>query len=146
MDPEVQGKVLRVEAFVNDVLKEDLAKLAKKLDAKNADIVEFLQLKSLIMMFQTTNIGETGFKTQLDIGNSFFIQACVTDASKILLDVGLGHYVEFALDEAVVLLDVRIKLLERQISELRKAIAKTNAHIKLLLLGMRKLQGIKDVL
>jgi len=146
MDPEVQEKILRVEAFVNDVLKEDLAKLAKKLDAKNADVVEFLQLKSMIMMFQTTNIEETGFKTQVDIGNSFFIQACVTDASKILLDVGLGHYVEFTLDEAVVLLDVRIKLLERQISELRKAIAKTNAHIKLLLLGMRKLQGIKDVL
>jgi prefoldin alpha subunit len=144
MDPEVQRKLLELETYVNEVLKQDLAELARKLDAKNTDVAEFLQLKSVIMMFQTTNIAETGFKTQLDIGNSFFIQACVTDASKILLDVGLGHYVEFTLDEAVVVLNVRIKLFERQIAELRKAIAKTNAHIKLMLLGIRQIQGFKD--
>jgi len=145
MDPRVQQKILQLETFVNEVLKQDLAELAKKLDAKNTDVAEFLQLKSLITMFQSTNIEQTGFKTQLDIGNSFFIQACVTDVSKILLDVGLGHYVEFTLDEAVVVLDVRIKLLERQISKLRKAIARTNAHIKLMLLGIREMQGLEDV-
>lgn len=144
MDSHVQQKVLLFESFLNDVLKEDLAALAKKLDIKNADVAEFLQLKSVITTFQNTNVKETGFKTKVDIGNNFFIQAHVTDSSKILLDVGLAHYVEFTLDEALIVINIRIKLLEQQIANLRKAIAKTNAHIKLMLLVIGKMQGIED--
>lgn len=144
MDPQIQRKVLEFETFVNDVLKADLAKLAEKLDAKNADIAEFLQLKSVITTFQNTNVEKTGFKTKVDIGSNFFIQAHVPDASKILLDVGLGNYIEFTLDEALVIINVRIKLFEQQITNLRKAIARTNAHIKLILIAIRDLQGMKE--
>lgn len=144
MDLQTQQKILQFETFVNDVLKADLAKLAEKLDAKNADVAEFLQLKSVITTFQNTNVEKTGFKTKVDIGNNFFIQAHIPDASKILLDVGLGHYVEFDLDEALIVINVRIKLLEKQIAHLRKVIARTNAHIKLILIVIRDLQGIKE--
>ncbi|EFN75499.1 protein UXT homolog [Harpegnathos saltator] len=143
MDPDVQKKILEFEAFVNDVLKADLAQLSDKLDSKNADIAEFIQLKSIITTFQNTDIEKTGFKTQVDIGNSFFVQAQVTDASKILLNIGLGLYVEFTLNEALVVINVRIKLLEGQIANLRRAIARTNAHIKLILLCIRNIKGIK---
>lgn len=144
MDPEIQRKILEFEAFINDVLKADLAKLAEKLDTKNTDFAEFLQLKSVITTFQNTNVEKTGFKTKVDIGNNFFIQAHVQDASKILLDVGLGHYIEFTLDEALVVINIRIKLLKQQIMNLRRAIAKTNAHIKLILITIRDLQGLRE--
>lgn len=144
MDLQIQQKILQFETFVNDVLKADLAKLAEKLDAKNTDVTEFLQLKSVITTFQNTNVEKTGFKTKVDIGNNFYIQAHIPDASKILLDVGLGHYVEFDLDEALIVINVRIKLLEKQIAHLRKVIARTNAHIKLILIAIRDLQGIKE--
>ncbi|KAL0127748.1 hypothetical protein PUN28_003176 [Cardiocondyla obscurior] len=144
MDPEIQQKVLQFETFVNDILKADLAKLAEKLDAKNTDVAEFLELKSVITTFQNTDIEKAGFKTKVDIGNNFFIQAHVPDASKILLDVGLGHYIEFSLDEALVVINIRIKLLEQQITNLRKAIARTNAHIKLILIAIRDLQGMNE--
>ncbi|EFN67526.1 Protein UXT-like protein [Camponotus floridanus] len=144
MDLQTQQKILQFETFVNDVLKADLAKLAEKLDVKNADVAEFLQLKSVITTFQNTNVEKTGFKTKVDIGNNFFIQAHIPDASKILLDVGLGHYVEFDLAEALIVINVRIKLLEKQIAHLRKVIARTNAHIKLILIVIRDLQGIKE--
>ncbi|XP_050460928.1 protein UXT homolog [Cataglyphis hispanica] len=144
MDLQTQQKILQFETFVNDVLKADLAKLDEKLDAKNADVAEFLQLKSVITTFQNTNIEKTGFKTKVDIGNNFFIQAHIPDASKILLDVGLGHYIEFDLNEALIVINIRIKLLERQIAHLRKMIARTNAHIKLTLIVIRDLQGIKE--
>lgn len=144
MDSQAQRKLLQYETFVNDVLKEDLAKLAEKLDATNADLADCLQLKVTITTFQ--NRGEEtfkdGFKTMFDIGNSFFMQACVTDASKILLDVGLGYYVEFTLDEALVVINVRIKLLEQQVARLRRMIARINARIKLGLLAMQEIQGI----
>ncbi|XP_014475135.1 PREDICTED: protein UXT homolog [Dinoponera quadriceps] len=143
MDPEIQKKISEFESFVNDVLKADLAQLAEKLDSKNSDVAEFLQLKSIITTFQNTDIEKTGFKTQVDIGSSFFIQAQITDASKIFLNVGLGHYVEFTLDEALVVINVRIKLLKGQIANLRRAIARTNAHIKLILLCIGDLERIK---
>ncbi|XP_043258122.1 protein UXT homolog [Colletes gigas] len=144
MNPDIQQKISQFESFVNDVLKEDLAKLEKKLDDKNADVAEFLQLKSIITTFQNNSLDKNGFKTQVDIGQSFFIEAHVPDASTILLDVGLGHYVEFSLNDALTIINVRIKLLEQQIAHFRKEVAKTNAHIKLILLGINELQGFED--
>ena len=144
MDPETQQKILQFETFVNEVLKSDLAKLAEKLDTKNADVAEFVQLKSVITTFQNTNVEKTGFKTKVDIGNNFFIQAHVSDASKILLDVGLGYYVEFTLDETLIVINVRIKLLEQQIANLRKQIARTKAHIKYILLTISRIQGLQE--
>lgn len=144
MNPEIQQKIFKFESFINDVLKEDLSKLEQKLGSKNEDVAEFVQLKSTIAALQNNGLDKSGFKTQVDIGQSFFIEAHVPDASTILLDIGLGYYVEFSLNDALVVINVRIKLLERQIANLRKEIAKTNAHIKLILLGIRELQGFDD--
>lgn len=144
MNPDIQQKIVKFETFVNDVLREDLSKLEQKLDAKNADVAEFLQLKSIITTLQSNDFEKNGFKTQVDIGQNFFIEAHVPDASTILLDVGLGHYVEFSLNDALVIINVRVKLLEGQIAHFRKEIAKTNAHIKLVLLGIKELQGFND--
>ncbi|XP_063985797.1 protein UXT homolog [Diachasmimorpha longicaudata] len=143
MNPSISKKILLFEAYINDTLKSDLSKLSEKLDEKNSDVAEFLQLKSIIMTLKNTKSSETGFKTKVDIGNNFFVQAKVEDASQILVDVGLGYYVEFNLDDALALIEVRIKLLEMQIKNLRIEISKTNAHIKLLLIGIRELQGME---
>lgn len=144
MNSDIQKKIFKFETFVNDVLKEDLAQLEQKLDAKNADIAEFLQLKAMITTFKNNGLDKSGFKTQVDIGQNFFIEAQVSDASTILLDIGLGHYMELSLDDAVAVINVRVKLLEQQIKHFRKEIARTNAHIKLILLGIRELQGFDD--
>ncbi|XP_017879883.1 protein UXT homolog [Ceratina calcarata] len=141
MNPDIQQKIIKFETFINDVLKEDLAQLEQKLDSKNADVAEFLQLKTMINTLESNGLDKSGFKTQVDIGQNFFIEAQVPDASTILLDVGLGHYVEFSLNDALAVINVRIKLLEKQIANLRKEIARTNAHIKLILLGIRELEG-----
>ncbi|XP_031847988.1 uxt prefoldin-like subunit [Nomia melanderi] len=144
MNPDIQQKILKFETFVNDVLKEDLAKIEKKLDFKNAEVTEFLQLKSIITAIQSNGFDESGFKTQVNVGQNFFIEAHVPDASMILLDVGLGNFVEFTLQDALAVINVRIKLLQQQIAHFRKEAAKTQAHIKLILLGIRELQGFKD--
>lgn len=144
MNPDIEQKIFKFETFVNDVLKEDLAQLEQKLDVKNTDVAEFLQLKSMITTIQNNNLDKSGFKTQVDIGQNFFIEAHIPDASTILLDIGLGHYMEFSLNDALAVINVRIKLLEQQIAHYRKEIANINAHIKLILLGIRELQGFRD--
>ncbi|XP_012285366.1 protein UXT homolog [Orussus abietinus] len=143
-NPDVQKKILQFESFINDVLRVDLAKLEAKLNTKNEDAAEFLQLKSVIESLQKMGADKNGFKTKVDIGNNFFVQAHVEDASNILLDVGLGHFVELNLHEALTVIGVRLKLLNRQIENLRKEVAKTNAHIKLILIGIHDLQGVKE--
>lgn len=143
MSADIQQKILQFEAFINGVLKADLAKLEEKLNSKITDITEFLHLKNIITTFQSSEFNKKDFKTQVDIGNSFYIEAHVQDVSNILLDVGLGHYVEFSLEEALVIINVRIKLFEKQIAHIRKQIARTNAHIKLILIGIRDLQGLR---
>lgn len=142
MDPEIQQKVAKVEVFINDKLKADLAALEKKLDEKNSEMAEFLQLKSIITTFKNIGADKNGYKTKVDMGNGFFVQANVEDASHIMVDVGLGYFVEFTLDEALSVINVRVKLFERRVENLRKQIALTNAHIKLLLLDLGELQGL----
>ncbi|XP_046750464.1 protein UXT homolog [Diprion similis] len=144
MDPFIEKKVAQFEAYVNEVLQEDLKKLELKLNEKNAETAEFLQLKSTISALKSMRSeSNKGFKTKLDIGNNFYVQAEVEDASTILLDVGLGHFVEFTLDEAVVVINVRLKLLDRQVKNIRRESAKTKAHIKLILMSIMELQGMK---
>lgn len=145
MNAEVEKKIAKFERMINDVLKTDLAQLSERLDSKNTDLAEFLQLKSVITTLQSTSLDKAGFKTQVDIGANFFVEAHVENASTLLLDVGLGHFVEFTLEEALVVIDVRAKLFERQIANLRKEVAKTNAHIKLLLLGIGELRGMNKI-
>uniref|UniRef100_A0A6V7L6C2 Uncharacterized protein n=1 Tax=Bracon brevicornis TaxID=1563983 RepID=A0A6V7L6C2_9HYME len=140
----IKKKVAQFDNYINNVLKSNLAELSDKLDEKNTEIAEFLQLKSIIITLKNTESSEIGFKTKIDLGNNFFIQANVNDPSHILIDIGLGYYVEFTLDDALKLIGVRIKLFESQINNLRREIAKTNAHIKYLLIGIRQLQGMDD--
>lgn len=143
MSVEIGEKILKFEAFINDVLKADLGQLETKLDQKNEQLSEFMQLKSFIKTLQDTGMADSGFKTKVDVGNNFFVQAHVENPREILLDVGLGYYVEFSLEDALVLLDVRIKLFQSAVENLRTEIARTNAHIKLILIGISELQGIE---
>ncbi|XP_051154007.1 protein UXT homolog [Leptopilina boulardi] len=137
---EIQEKIQRFETFINDRFRVDLAEFEKKLDSKNSDLAEFIQLKSVINTWKDTEADKNGFKTKVEMGCGYYVQAAVDNVSKILLNIGLNHFVEFSLDDALVVINVRIKLLERQIENLRKQIAITNAHIKLILLGIRELQ------
>lgn len=144
MNPDIERKVLLYETIINDVLKDDLASLEKKLETKNAEIIEYHQLKSVITTLQNNEFDKSGFKTQVDIGENFLIEAHVPDASTIILEIGLGHYLELTLDNALVVTNARIKMLEDQIAQYRKQIARISAHIKLMLLILGKIQGIKE--
>lgn len=139
--PEIQGKILQFETFINDRLRVDLAELQEKLNTKNSDLAEFIQLKCVINTWKDTEADKNGFKTKVEMGCGYFVQATVEDVQNILLHVGLNHYVEFSLDDALVVINVRTKLLEKQIENLRNQVALTNAHIKLLLLGIGELQN-----
>ncbi|XP_067014636.1 protein UXT [Anabrus simplex] len=132
-------KVLQYESFVNDVLRQDLKKVHMRRDRLLSELAEYIQLKNVLETVVELKL-DNGFKTKLNLGCDFYVQANIRDASKVFLDVGLGYHVEFTLAEALVFIEKRINLLTQQTASLRKDSAKTKAMIKLVLGGLSELQ------
>lgn len=143
IDYKIPEKVLKYEEFINNCLKEDLKKVHFELDGLISELSEYIQLKNTIQTFMDTELVKEGLKTQVDIGCNFYIQAHVPDLSKILINVGCGHFVEFNLNEALLFIDTRVSYLNKRIDILKKQSSNTKAHIKLVLHGIQELQKIK---
>ncbi|KAJ9597156.1 hypothetical protein L9F63_026953 [Diploptera punctata] len=140
MEIGVSEKVIRYETYVNEVLREDLKKVHKRYEAVNSELAEYIQLKNFIQSIEDMELVENGFKTKMDLGCSFYVQANITDTSKILVSVGLGHYIELTLKEALKFVEQRINQLTLQVEKLHNDSAKTKATIKMVLGGLQQLQ------
>lgn len=121
-----------IEHFINENLREDLKKFEEYLNRTNADIMEYIQLKNVIENIMENS--RNGFKTQVNIGGSFFMSAKVPDTKTILVNIGLNHYVNFTLDEALKFCNFKIKTLQKEADVIREKSIETRAHIKLALL------------
>lgn len=122
----------QLENFIEDILREKLKEYNMFISKTNAEIMEFVQLKNLC-----ENIGEhlsDGFKTQVNIGGNFFLAAKVPDSKHIMINVGLNHYVDFTMSEAIKFCDFKIKSLENETKVIREKSIETRASIKLALL------------
>lgn len=98
----------------------------------NSEIMEFIQLKNVCDSI-TQNLTD-GFKTQVNIGGNFFMSAKVADTKHIMINVGLNHYVDFTISEAIKFCDFKIKSLENEANVIREKSIETRAKIKLALL------------
>lgn len=141
MELGLSEKVLRYESFVNDVLKEDLKKVHSRYEELNNEIAEYIQLKNFIQSVPDVGLSSDGLKTKMDLGCNFYIQANISDTSTILVAIGLGHYIEFTMEEALKFVEKRVNLLTLQTEKLKKDSAKTKAMIKLVLGGLHQLQS-----
>lgn len=122
----------KLESFVNDHLKKDLAEYEKHLSIINAETMEYIQLKNMCETIQQHF--PNGFKSKVNIGGNMFLQARVPNVDTILVDVGLKHFVEFTIDEAIKFCQFKTKILNKQADVIREESLKTRAHIKLALL------------
>uniref|UniRef100_A0A023EGT7 Putative lethal 2 35cc n=1 Tax=Aedes albopictus TaxID=7160 RepID=A0A023EGT7_AEDAL len=121
-----------IESFVNDCLREDLKLYEQQLARLNAEIMEYVQLKNMIENIQEN--ASDGFKTQVNIGGNFFMKAKADRVERILVDVGLKHFVEFSLEEALKFVDMKVKVLTKQADVIRDKSVETRANIKLALM------------
>lgn len=139
--PNAKETVLKYEHFINNVLKEDLRKLELRLQEINAEISDLVQQQHCLKVLTDKNQHPNGFKTQVNIGCNFFMEASVTDTSKLLMSIGLNYYLELTLEEAYKYLDARIKAFEQKSEELCTKAAETKAHIKFMLFGIGELEN-----
>ncbi|KAL2103436.1 hypothetical protein ACEWY4_000304 [Coilia grayii] len=139
----VDEKVLQYETFINEVLKRDLQKVLEQRDGVYEKIAQYLQLKNTIESIQ--NAGSNDLKTEVDIGCNFYVQAHVPDASKIFVAVGYGFFVELTHAEALKFIEKKTSQLTAYSEALTKDSAKIKANIRMVLEGLRELQGLTDL-
>ncbi|CAN9515298.1 unnamed protein product [Ophioblennius macclurei] len=138
----VNRKVLEYEHFINEVLKRDLQKVLEQRDVVYEKISQYLQLKNTIRSLQESVSQQ--LKVDVDLGCNFFVQAEVEDSSRILVLVGFGFFVEMTHDEALRFIEKKTSQLTAFTEQLTKDSAKIKANIRLILEGLRELQGLED--
>lgn len=73
-----------------------------------------------------------------------YVQADIEDTSTVSVYLGLGVYLDMPIDEAMVFLEKRRQILESKKQSVGDRVSLINAHIKLVLEGLRELQNISD--
>lgn len=141
--PSINEKVLQYETFINEVLRRDLQRVLEQRDGVYEKIAQYLQLKNTIKSIQEADSKE--LKTDVDLGCNFYVQAHVPDTSKIYVAVGYGFFVEFTHAEALKFIEKKTNQLTEYTEVLTKDAAKIKANIRMVLEGLRELQGLKDL-
>ncbi|XP_061696209.1 protein UXT isoform X1 [Syngnathoides biaculeatus] len=140
---EADSKVLQYERFIDEVLKKDLQKVMEQRDAVYEQISHYLQLKNTLEALQETDSHD--LKADVDLGCNFYVQAKVEDSSRIFVLVGFGFFVEMDHAEALSFIDKKTGQLTAFTDQLTKDCAKIRANIRLVLEGLRELQGLVDL-
>ncbi|XP_018608398.1 protein UXT [Scleropages formosus] len=139
----IDEKILQYETFINDVLKRDLQKVLEQRDGVYEKIAQYLQLKNTIESLQEA--GSKELKTEVDLGCNFYAQAHIPDSSTIFVAVGYGFFVELTLPEALKFIEKKTNQLTGYTETLTKDSAKIKANIRMVLEGLKELQGFKDL-
>ncbi|XP_043936217.1 protein UXT [Protopterus annectens] len=140
---KVEQKVLEYENFINEVLKKDLQKVLEQRDEVYEKISQYLQLKNIIERLQESESEE--LKMQVDLGCNFYVEAKVPETSKIFVAVGYGFFVELTLPEAIRFIEKKTKQLTEHSEKLTKDSSKIKANVRMVLEGLRELQGLHDL-
>ena len=142
-DKAVALKIEQYETFLNETLRSDLKKSLELRDKIYEEQAEFLALRNSINAINTSELvpGEP-LKTKVDLGCNFYCQARVPDPEKIFVSVGLGFFLEFTLEEALVYIAKKDQELEAKAEKLTLNCAKLKANIKLVIGGLQELQKI----
>ncbi|KAM9270292.1 LOW QUALITY PROTEIN: protein UXT [Morus bassanus] len=134
-------KAQRYEAFVSDVLRRDLRRVQEQRDGVFEQQAQVLQLRTALTRLQEV---AAPLRTQVDLGCNFFVTAEVPGPQRVFVALGYGFFAELTLPEALRHLDRRSRLLDRLSESLTRDGAKIRAHIRLVLEGLRELQGLQD--
>ncbi|XP_068964239.1 protein UXT [Petaurus breviceps papuanus] len=138
-----QAKVLQYETFVSDVLQRDLREVLAQREEVYGQLAAYLQLKNVLERLQES--GDHRLRTQVDLGCNFYVNAEVPDPSRIFVALGYGFFLELTLMEALRFIDRKSRLLTSLSDSLTRDSARIKAHIRLVLEGLRELQGLQEL-
>ncbi|XP_036595520.1 protein UXT-like [Trichosurus vulpecula] len=138
-----QAKILQYEAFISDVLQQDLRQVLTQRDVVYGQLTAYLQLKNVLERIQDS--GDQRLCTQVDLGCNFYVNAEVPDPSRIFVGLSHGFFLELTLMEALRFVDRKSHLLTLLSDSLTRDSVRIKAHIQLVLEGLRELQGLQEL-
>lgn len=143
-DAAISQKVTKYETFLNETLRTDLKKLHESRDKLYEEVAQYLELQTVLQKLEENGMNKATepLKTKVDLGCNFYAQAVVDDPSKIFVCVGYGFYVEFTYREALDFIAKRVEVLDERAKILTKDTAQVRAQIRLVMEGLRELQGL----
>ncbi|XP_053209985.1 protein UXT homolog [Panonychus citri] len=143
-DQSVHPIVEKCETFINEQLKNDLKIIHLRQENIHVQLNNFQDLKSFILELTNNSFGCSSIKTQIDIGNNFYMRCTIPNTEKITIFIGLGFYLELSLQEALNFIDKRSIFLNSCIDKLSDQGRKVKAHIKVILDTLSYIQEIGD--
>jgi len=91
----VGEKVERYSKFVDETLRVRLAQVLDQREEVVRDIEAFEKLRGTIQVMSESKSSKA--KSMVNIGCDLYMQAAIPDTSRIMVNVGLGFFVEFTL-------------------------------------------------
>lgn len=142
----MEKKIESYEAFVNEKLRLDLAKVLKEQELIYTDIAEYLQLKDFIENTQLAKNSPEGlsepFRTRVDLGCNFYAKAQIDDMSKIYIAIGYGFHLEMTFSEALRFIEKKTSILQQSADELNDKANEIKANIKFVIEGLKEIQNL----
>ncbi|KAI9350810.1 hypothetical protein BDR26DRAFT_851548 [Obelidium mucronatum] len=138
MDETKRKQIDKYERFLTTTLQPDLRKVLEERDAVYEETAEYLKLKNQIALIKSHSREDGSFKTMVDVGCDFYMQAKVPNANLINVLVGLDCHVEFTLDEAAIFIAKKEKHLEKKAEMMTERALKIKGHIKLVLAAIQE--------
>ncbi|XP_037096850.1 protein UXT isoform X1 [Syngnathus acus] len=118
-------------------------KVMEQRDTVYEQASHYLQLKNTLKALQETDSHH--LKADVDLGCNFYVQAEVEDSSKIFVLVGFGFFLEMDHTEALHFIDKKTSQLTAFTDQLTKDSATIKANIRMVLEGLRELQGLTEL-
>ncbi|KAJ6222938.1 hypothetical protein RDWZM_001483 [Blomia tropicalis] len=112
----LEDQITKYEHFIDVVLKGDLKRVSKEYEIICERVVEYMNIKTTIKTLIENKINE--FKTMSDIGSNCYVKCVVPNSDMIYLDVGLNHFVQLKLEEALIFIEKRVELYNQTLETL----------------------------
>eukprot|EP00899_Mesostigma_viride_P015123 jgi/Mesvir1/23611/Mv18293-RA.1 len=145
MDDELKKQKIReYEEFIDKRLKKDLQKAEDARNAVQEQLTSFDDLRKNIESLQGDESLRQEFRTMVNLGSDVYAEAKVEDTSHVYVDVGLGFYLGFTLQEALGFIANKKAMLQANVDAETKQIAQIKAHIKLVCEGIFELMGLPE--
>merc|ERR1711879_763646 len=140
---EARAKAAEYEAFIENRLKMDLKSVLDQRDKLLRQIADYLTLKNNLMAIEKNEL--KAFKTLVNLGSEFYIQAKVPDASKVFVNVGLGFHVEFTPKEALSFIELKEAHLTERVNELAATANSIKSRIRTMYAGIAELMKLATI-
>lgn len=141
-ESDVAAAVARYRLFLHKTLGAKMREAVSKRDATDRLRGEYAQLLSTVEVLRRQ--GTDNVRSRVNLGSDFFARAEVPDASRLVVNIGLGFHAELTLDEIDAFVAERDELLQRTYERQAARVEEVAADMREVSAMIRKLAEAQD--